>query len=291
MAKRHQPSTPMGVACVNLALAQAGQLGDRMFEFYQNGGEGLFPAFQRDMTSPLPTAEAFYRLGMINDAQRYFFEAQEAIPNFQKSGRCMTRLAQTNLINGDYAVAEKYLRLLGKTIFYRAWANKTMSLLYDEKAINADPEYGKLRRYRQKGDDYLFSDREMDQMLGLLFVTDYHNKMAFEYLMAYELLQRDLTRFNEYYPLGKYADYNHIPKSYQEALVYMWTQAHPSFEGMPWSISPEVCQLMVEFAKRYTANPSDPALSAGALGQTFWSYLLVNKSTAKSGKEKSKPIY
>ena len=62
-AKRHQASSPMGVSCVNLALAMQHQLCDRLFEFYQNGAEGLFPTFTRDMTSPLPTAELFYRLG------------------------------------------------------------------------------------------------------------------------------------------------------------------------------------------------------------------------------------
>jgi hypothetical protein len=30
----------------------------------------------------------------------------------------------------------------------------------------------------------------------------------------------------KYYPLGKYAGYDHIPRSYQEALVYVWTQTH-----------------------------------------------------------------
>ena len=40
-AEKRQPSKPFDVACVNLALAMTGQLSDRMFEFYQNGAEGL----------------------------------------------------------------------------------------------------------------------------------------------------------------------------------------------------------------------------------------------------------
>ena len=61
---------------------------------------------------------------MINDAQRFAFEAMEAIPNFRKSGRCLKRLAETNLINGQYEVAAKYLRILSKTLFYKDWAKK-----------------------------------------------------------------------------------------------------------------------------------------------------------------------
>jgi hypothetical protein len=295
-AEHAQASTPLGVSCVNLALAQTGQLGDRLFDFYQNGAEGLFPSFQREMMSPLSTSEIFYRLGMVNDAQRYTFEAQEAIPNYLKSGRCTKRLAETNLINGDYAVAAKYLRTLQKSLFYRAWADKTMALLHNEAAINADPVYGTLRKLRQRKHDYLFSDREMDQMLGMLFVGNYGNRMAFEYLMAYELLQRDLQHFQQYYPLGKYADFDHIPRSYQEALVYMWTQTHPSFDGMPWSISQEVCQNVTMFAQTYMHNPNDPSLKEGTLGKTFWSYLLVDKDKTASPQsspkgEGGKPIY
>ena len=121
-AEKRQASSPMSVSCVNLALAMQGQLCDRLFEFYQNGAEGLFPTFTRDMTSPLPTAEAFYQLGMINDAERYTFEAQEAIPNYRKSGRLTRRIAQCEIINGNYAVAAKYLRMLENSLFYRQWA-------------------------------------------------------------------------------------------------------------------------------------------------------------------------
>lgn len=51
-AEKKQPITPMGVSCVNLALSQTGQLPDRLFEFFQNGTEGLFPTFVANMTSP-----------------------------------------------------------------------------------------------------------------------------------------------------------------------------------------------------------------------------------------------
>ena len=57
---------------------------------------------------------------MITVAQRTVFEAQEAILDFQKSGRCYQRLAQTYLILGNYEVARKYLIALQKTLFYRA---------------------------------------------------------------------------------------------------------------------------------------------------------------------------
>lgn len=217
-AEKKPATTPMGVSCVNLALSQTGQLAERLFEFYQNGGEGLIPIFTRDMTSPVPTSEIFFRLGMVNDAERYMFEAQEAIPNHRKSARMTRRIIECELINGNYKVAAKLLRRLEKTLFYRHWAEQTMALLGNEKAINQHPIYGKLRKYREKKQDFLFSDREMDQMLGFLFLNDKSNKMAYEYLVCYELLQRDLAKFMQYYPLGRFVGYDHIPRSFQEIL-------------------------------------------------------------------------
>ena len=275
-AEEKSPVSPFGVTCLNLALGKTGQMGDRMFEFYQNGTEGLLPEFRRDFTSPLPTSEAYYHLGMVNTAQRFTFEAMEAIPNFNKSGRCFKRLAETNLINGQYEVAAKYLRLLRKTIFYRDWAEDAMTYLYNEEKINAHKEWGWLRQMRYT-EDFLFSNRETDIMLGLLYQHNHRNRMAFEYMLAYVLQQRDLERFMKYYPLGKHVGYDHIPRSYQEALVYVWTQTHKNFQGMPWSISPQVVRDVTEFARIYTSQQDARPVLQARFGSTYWNYLLLRK--------------
>ena len=112
-----KPNNQIGVTVQNLALGMRGMLSERLFDYHQNGLLGLLPDVKEDATSPMPTAEAFYQLGMIYVAQRTVFEAQESILDFQKSGRCYKRLAQTNLILGSYEVARKYLTALQKTLF------------------------------------------------------------------------------------------------------------------------------------------------------------------------------
>ena len=185
-----KPNNPIGVTVQNLALAMHGLLPDHLFEYNQNGISGLFPSVERDATSPLPTAEVFYQLGMINVAQRTVFEAQEAILDFQKSARCYKRLAQTNLINGDYEVARKYLMALQKTLFYSDWANETLPLLGNEEAIAKHPEYGRLRQMAYK-EDFYFSDHTTCQMLLNLFLSNTDNRLAYDYLLAYCLLTGD----------------------------------------------------------------------------------------------------
>ena len=289
-AEKKPATTPLSVSCVNLALSQKGMLADRLFEFYQNGGEGLFPTFTRDMISPVSTAEIFFRLGMVNDAERYMFEAQEAIPNYRKSARLTRRIIECEIINGNYKVAAKLLRRLQKTLFYSNWANQMMALLGNEKAINRHPVYGKLRKYREKKQDFLFSDQEMDQMLGLLFLNDNHNKMAYEYLMCYELLQRDMEKFMQYYPLGRFVGYDHIPRTFQEILIGNWMKTHSDPRTIPYSVDAQNVNNTLNFIQLYMQNPKDPQLSQQPYVSNAWHYMVIqDKEEAK--KEEKKTIY
>ena len=284
-AEKKPATTPLSVSCVNLALSQKGQLADRLFEFYQNGGEGLFPTFTRDMISPVSTAEIFFRLGMVNDAERYMFEAQEAIPNYRKSARLTRRIIECEIINGNYKVAAKLLRRLQKTLFYRNWANQTMALLGNEKAINRHPVYGKLRKYREKKQDFLFSDREMDQMLGLLFLNDNHNRMAYEYLMCYELLQRDMEKFMQYYPLGRFVGYDHIPRTFQEILIGNWMKTHSDPRTIPYSVDAQNVNNTLNFIQLYMQNPKDPQLGQQPYVSNAWHYVMVQGADEAAGKK------
>ena len=291
-AEKKQATTPLSVSCVNLALSQKGVLADRLFEFYQNGGEGLFPTFTRDMISPVSTAEIFFRLGMVNDAERYMFEAQEAIPNYRKSARLTRRIIECEIINGNYQVAAKLLRRLQKTLFYSNWANQTMALLGNEKAINRHPIYGKLRKYREKKQDFLFSDREMDQMLGLLFLNDNHNKMAYEYLMCYELLQRNMEKFVQYYPLGRFVGYDHIPRSFQEILIGNWMKTHSDPRTIPYSVDAQNVNNTLNFIQLYMQNPKDPQLNQQPYVSNAWHYVMVQGADEAAGKKEGmKEVY
>lgn len=291
-AEKKPATTPLSVSCVNLALSQKGMLADRLFEFYQNGGEGLFPTFTRDMISPVSTAEIFFRLGMVNDAERYMFEAQEAIPNYRKSARLTRRIIECEIINGNYKVAAKLLRRLQKTLFYSNWANQTMALLGNEKAINRHPIYGKLRKYREKKQDFLFSDREMDQMLGLLFLNDNHNKMAYEYLMCYELLQRDMEKFMQYYPLGRFVGYDHIPRSFQEILIGNWMKTHSDPRTIPYSVDAQNVNNTLNFIQLYMQNPKDPQLGQQPYVSNAWHYVMVQGADEAAGKKEGmKEVY
>lgn len=188
-ANQKPPRNAISCTALNLALGIKGQLADHLFDYPQNGMLGLLPDYSRDPISPLTTAEVYYQLGLINSAQHYVFEAQEAIQDYQKSSRCFMRLAETNLINGNYEVARKYLLSLQKTLFYKDWAEQRLSLLNNEEAIAQHPEYGRLRQM-MPDQDYLFRDCDIPTMFRRQVLANNENHLAHQYLQAAYLLSR-----------------------------------------------------------------------------------------------------
>ena len=270
-AEKRMPDLPMSVSATNLALGMTNQLGDRAFNFYQRGSEGLLPKFERNFATSQLTGEIYFNLGLVNTAQRFAFESMEAIPNYNKSARVVKRLAETNLINGQYEVARKYLQMLEKTIFYRPWAQRTMAMLGDEKAIDAHPLYGKLRQYRLQ-EDFLFSDRELDKICGLLFMHNQQNLMAAQYLLMMPMLDRDIPRFMSYVKVVQNRiGYN--PQHCQEGIAFAFMQQRQ--QPPKGAVSPFVLQQMNDFAQTYSNDKSAAGLNR--FRNTAWYYLTVGK--------------
>ncbi|MBQ8990759.1 MAG: hypothetical protein IJ084_01970 [Prevotella sp.] len=268
-AEQQMPDLPMSVSATNLALGMTNQLGERAFDFYQRGTQGLLPRFERNFATTQLTGEIYFHLGLVNTAQRLAFEAMEAIPNYNKSARVLKRLVETNMINGQYKVAEKYIRMLEKTIFYRPWAGRMRAMLGDEKAINAHPLYGTLRHYRLQ-EDFLFSDTELDRICGQLFMHDHQNQMAAQYLLMIPLLEKDVPRFMQYAQyVQSQTRYN--PRSCQEAIAFgFMQQRQQSPQGL---VSPLVLQQLNDFSRIYSAGGKDaPGLQQ--FRNTVWYYLV-----------------
>ena len=232
-AQEYQVKTPFWSNCVNLALSQKRLLADRMFDFYQSGEDALIMPRTRDLTSMLPSAETFWRLGMVNSAQRYMFDTQESILNARKSGRITKRIAECMMVNGHYQTAAKQISLLKKSIFYRSWAEEAEALMADETKINAHPVYGRLRLLRYK-ENFLYSYEEMDKMFGLLFMNNKDNKMALDYFLAQMLLKGNMQEFQQYLGLAQqYGGYRQMPLGYQDVIRCIQMQGNVS--GSPFA--------------------------------------------------------
>lgn len=196
-AEKYQPDSELGSVSVNLALFMSGR-GSEFPRFKQFGTRGLILPNVRDFISNSSSSEVFWRLGMINESLRYAFDTQESLVNNRKSGRWMCRMAECQILNGRYDVAEKYLDILNHSLFYRKWAKNERRYLRNEEAIASDPVYSYLQSVRYKN-DFLYYYPEMDKMLAILYSQNKNNVMAAWYYQAWTALKKYETDDEQIY--------------------------------------------------------------------------------------------
>lgn len=272
LAQKDYPRNAFAVNYINLALARTGQLPERMFSFRQVGIDGLFFPYNREHLTSMIGNEVFYELGLINVSQQYTFESMEATPDHRKSVRAVKRLAETNLINGNYEVTRKYCHWLKQTLFYRSWATRLEGYLFDEEKINNDPEYGEKRRIRPRH-DYFFDISQMEPILIALLADNPGNRMAFEYLMAGYLLNRDLEKFMKYLPNYRSLNYASMPQSYQEAVLYVLGLYSENPEAdTTYPISDLTKKRLRRYASVYTSDNRAEEILRKDFWNSYWYY-------------------
>ncbi|MDD6780738.1 MAG: DUF6057 family protein, partial [Prevotellaceae bacterium] len=199
---------------------------------------------------------------------------------------------ECEIANGNFAVAATYLRRLQNTLFYKPWATRMLQLIKNPEAVAEHPLFKKLRANRYTKEDYLFSDMEMDQMTGLLFTCNNKNRMAYEYLMCYVLLERDIVKFMKYYPLGQYVGYDRIPRVFQQVIIGTWMQEHNDLRSMPYSVDAQTVNETVEFVRLYMSKDNRQQLDAPPYCYNAWHYIMLSElGKEEKKKEVAKEIY
>jgi hypothetical protein len=269
---REQPSDRLSMVAVNLALAKTGRLSSLMFALKQNR-EDLFLDYERKEMTPLLASEPFYNLGLINFAQMFAMETVESTVNVKYPSRSFIRIASTYLINGQYDIALKYLKPLSHTIFYQKWADDCISLLNHEERIDNDPYWGAMRRINTKYDFY-YNSGQMDVALRFLLLSNPENKVAYEYLLAHYLLQKNLDGFLEYIPLAEKLKYSRLPKAWEEAAIYVASRIQGEIPQLSkYQPGQESIDRIKSYAELFSTQNKDTSLIRREFGDTYWYYL------------------
>lgn len=123
--------------------------------------------------------ELYYALGDMTLAEREALLACVFAPD-NRNVRMVKRLAEANLVAGDYPAAMKYLRILDNTLAYSRWAK-----------ANRPTRDGKLRsmsltskrEYAIKNDT-LRANANCRDVLTTLLAANPHNRVALDYLLC-----------------------------------------------------------------------------------------------------------
>jgi hypothetical protein len=254
----------------NLALYKTGKLLDKMFSYPQIGSQGLRLKWQRNLNLFFG-GEVFSQLAYNNESIHWAFEA---LVVKGLNPRSLKKLAEGYIVNGYYDIAAKYLRLLNRTLFYRKWAALHIRYLHDPDLAEEDPE---ITLYR----DLIVRSNFFSEVNGMnlqdLLRNHPENKMAYEYLLASLLLDRNLDDFTKVVLNLKFFGYDRMPLHIEEALVFynFYEKANVIPEG--YSFSPASINRFNDYAKTYTKFRSNLKVAAYELrkkyGSTYWYYL------------------
>ncbi len=228
----------------NLACAMTGQLGDKMLDHSQRVyGNSLF-LWVREQVSPFSNGiagEVWYHLGDMTLAEQSAIVALQASPK-HTGARYLVRLAEINLISGEYGAAQKYLNMLSKTLNYRRWARRMMPQNHSEAVTKWLTE----SRSKLADRDVIYGSSEFRPLLLGLLEANPDNYLAQQYLLAYDMMCFDLESF--------VADYGKYPiqgRMYQEALV-IWLSMNNNLNdatALSYGISKQTLQRLNAFYK------------------------------------------
>jgi hypothetical protein len=94
--------------------------------------------------------------GFVNMAQRAAFDAMESIPNYNKSAHAFKWLVEASIVTGQSKVADKYIRLLASTLYYRLWAESLSPMVANPQLVGRHPVYGPMQRFYKTTPDMFF---------------------------------------------------------------------------------------------------------------------------------------
>lgn len=255
----------------NVALSEKGLLCDRLFFGGQDFGVNtiLLPMSREHLERG---GYFYYATGLINEAHRWAYETMVVYGHRPQN---IKMLIKTNLINGNYRMAEKYLNILERSVTYKRWAKEYKQFLYSPEKIKSHSELGpKLDLLPQT--DFFIKIGMPQENINLLFSSN-PCKPIFEYKMCEFMLMKDVeavvNNIEKFIMLG----YKNIPRHIEEAILvyYSMTEKFPELYG--FEISKETTERFEQYLSSLSQGRTNMKAAQRILyekfGNTYWYYL------------------
>jgi len=262
---------------VNRALYHTGQLLDNLFGYPQMYGADVL--FLENVPRPVKTStiDLYLDLGHVRAAQ---VMAYEGLTYFGYNSKILKSVVVTNIINEKYVAAKKFLDILDRSILHKNWVRHYRNYLSDRSLINSDSLIQLKRKLTPKFDFFIAIGERSDIDLTELLKENRNNKMAFEYLMAYYLLDFRLEDLVEH--LGKFKElgYGKYPYHIEEAILAS-RLTYPTKNFMvDYRVNPQTVERFEQFNSILSGFPNkaqaQKTLRKGFY-HTYWYYALYIK--------------
>lgn len=260
----------------NTALSEKNLLCDRMFFSRQDfGTQAIMIPWNAgtNINKIFRGAYFFYTIGLINEAHRWAYESM-VVQGFQPENTKL--LIKTDLINGHYEMAERYINILRKTLHYRSWASKYGAMLYHPERVSSDPELGAKIKLQPRT-DFPIRIKNPQTNINLMLTANPENRIAFEYKLAWYMLEKNLRGIIDEIKKMKGMGYTRLPRHIEEAAVFFNANIEPLTDLAGMKIDPETTQRFAQYESTMTlmqknASGGIPEINNSAR-YTYWYYL------------------
>lgn len=214
----------------------------------------------------------FYTTGLVNEAHRWAYEEMVV---YGLRPHNLTMLIKTSLLAANDRMAHKYTDILSQTLLYRDEARYFKSMIGDREKLLADPELGAIARIVPEKDFFIFTDAP-EENLPLLFESNSQNRRAFEYMMSWLLLEKDVETALSNLHLMKGLGYSRLPRYIEEAVMiyYNSQRTFPDMGGL--TVSRETLVRFDQYFNAFRQARNNPAktqeIMHSRFGDTFWYY-------------------
>lgn len=214
--REHPSNNRLTIYLNNIALSESGRLNDQLFHFQQSpDGQTLFLKWEMLGEVLRRGGYFYYATGMINEANRWAYENM-VIKGLTPEDLKM--LIRTEIINGNYEVAGKYISVLKKTLFYRKEAIDFEKLITENDTLKPDSDLAVKRIEKIEHDFFSITDNPFVNLERVL-AYDSLNHKAFEYKLAYLMLIEDYEGIAKGLTSMESLGFDRIPVHLQEAAM------------------------------------------------------------------------
>ena len=184
-ADRRQPN--FLVSYLNLALAQKGLLVQNFKYYNQHDLSSLMFPTQNLKTGLSLQSTVYQAWGYLGSARKAAFDGNVVTPG-SLHPRQLQSLVRLNMVLGAYDVAEKYISLLEKTLFYREWACEMREYLDNPEAIKQDKVMGVMYASIPLTDEYARYEGVVGDMRDIFQVCP-SNAVLAQFYELYKILE------------------------------------------------------------------------------------------------------
>jgi len=261
---QHNPENPFIAHAVNRALYHVSRLGYNMFSWPQHP-DYLFLSDKKYKWAYWQIFDVFLDIGVINVAEHALTECLEGLGS---RPMVLQRLALINMVKGNLGSAKIYLGALSKTLFHADWANNYLDRLQTDPDLSTDQYIQHLRSlYLDK--DCLTYSLLMEKTLSWLLERNSQNRMAFEYLMARYMLNKQLSKLVQNIERLHDFDYRELPTHYEEAaLIYAYGTRKP-LHLSGYLSSPQMRRQIEDFTRILSSYGGNKQAASKELSKKF----------------------